>query len=282
VPHHPRPEPRPAAGQRKVDIRVTALDTLIGDPYQFYARHILGLVPLDPLDAEPTPAWQGSLAHRILQRWHSEGGDVRAIAAEELRAMNAHPLMRGLWQPRLFAALDWVTQTIAAMEGRAVIAVERKAEMTFEGVRIYGRADRFDRLADGTIAVVDYKTGKPPSPAEVAKGYRLQLGVLGLMVEAGGVEGVTGVPSAFEYWSLARKGGEDSFGYVKTPFPSRKGTFGLSPDEFLPETRRMLGEAIHGWILGNEAFAAKPRPDYPGYTDYDQLMRLDEWLGREA
>ena len=40
-------------------------------------------------------------------------------------------------------------------------------------------------------------------------------------------------------------------------------------------------EAIAGWIFGDRPFTAKPNPDYPGYTDYDQLMRLDEWMGRE-
>src|SRR6187399_2858801 len=77
---HPQPKPLPTPEQRKVDVRVTALDTLIGDPFQFYAKHILRLDVLDALDAEPTPAWQGSLAHRILQKWHERGGDIRAIA----------------------------------------------------------------------------------------------------------------------------------------------------------------------------------------------------------
>jgi ATP-dependent helicase/nuclease subunit B len=31
--------------------------------------------------------------------------------------------------------------------------------MTVDGVKVKGRADRIDRLADGTLAIVDYKTG---------------------------------------------------------------------------------------------------------------------------
>jgi ATP-dependent helicase/nuclease subunit B len=283
---YPRPEPRPSAVQRKVDLRVTALDTLIGDPYQFYARHILGLVALDGLDAEPTPAWQGSLAHRILQKWHERHGDIRAIAVGELEEINAHPLMRALWQPRLFAALDHVTEMLRKAEqaGRNVVAVERKAEMLFDGVRVYGRADRFDRLADGMIAVVDYKTGKPPSASQVAKGFRLQLGTLGLLVEAGGVEGVNGKVGAFEYWSLGKdykQRGEAVFGYVDTPLLVGNKKSGIAPDDFLPETRRFLQRAIEGWILGDMPFTARMAPDFPAYNEYDQLMRLDEWLGRD-
>jgi ATP-dependent helicase/nuclease subunit B len=283
---HPRPHPRPSADQRKVDVRVTALDTLIGDPYQFYAKHILRLEPLDALDAEPTPAWQGSLAHAILQAWHEQGGDIRAIALEKLREMSAHPLMRALWQPRLLAALDWVAETVGAAqrEGRTVIDVEKTAEMRLGGVRIYGRADRFDRLPDGSIAVIDYKTGKPPSAAEVAKGYRLQLGALGLMVERGGVEGIAGRVTGFEYWSLGKdykRGGERAFGYVETPLRVPGKRSGILPEEFLPLTLDHLERAVGGWLAGDEPFTARVAPDFPGYSDYDQLMRLQEWMGRE-
>ena len=284
---HPKPQPMPSPEQRRVDVRVTALDTLLGDPYQFYARHILKLEPLDALDAEPTPAWQGTLAHRILQKWHEHGGEIRAIALDQLREMNAHPLMRALWQPRLLAALEWVATTVreAQAEGRTVIAVERKAEMRVDGVRIYGRADRFDRLPEGTVAVIDYKTGKPPSAAEVAKGYRLQLGVLGLMVENGGVEGVEGRVTGFEYWSLGKDGkrrDENAFGYVETPLLVGNKRSGIPPEEFLPTTEEQLHKAIRGWILGELPFTARMAPDFPACTEYDQLMRLDEWMGREA
>ena len=41
-------------------------------------------------------------------------------------------------------------------------------------------------------------------------------------------------------------------------------------------------EALTKWILGNEPFAAKLRPEYANYEDYNQLMRLQEWDGRQA
>ena len=42
-----------------------------------------------------------------------------------------------------------------------------------------GKFDRIDRLADGRLAIVDYKTGKPPSPRRCASRIQLQLGLLG-------------------------------------------------------------------------------------------------------
>jgi ATP-dependent helicase/nuclease subunit B len=40
--------------------------------------------------------------------------------------------------------------------------------------------------------------------------------------------------------------------------------------------------AISNWILGNTPFTAKLHPEFALYGDYDQLMRLQEWNGRQA
>ncbi|MEM8726967.1 MAG: PD-(D/E)XK nuclease family protein, partial [Pseudomonadota bacterium] len=131
------------------------------------------------------------------------------------------------------------------------------------------------RLPDGNLAIVDYKTGGPPSAAQVEAGYALQLGLLGMIASEGDFEGLSGTASAFEYWSLAKKQGE--FGYVDVPMKVGNKRSGLTPEEFLPHHEAKLAEAIRRFIKGNAPFTAKENPDYPGYTDYDQLMRLEEW-----
>ena len=52
-------------------------------------------------------------------------------------------------------------------------------------------------------------------------------------------------------------------------------------EEFLPRTAEYLDDALNRWILGEQPFTARLNPDAPGYDTYDQLMRLDEWMGRE-
>ncbi|MFZ1743358.1 MAG: double-strand break repair protein AddB [Pontixanthobacter sp.] len=278
---YPRPAPEPDSSQRDVPIAITALDRLRGDPYQFYAQSILQLRALDALDAEPSAAWQGTLAHTILQRWHEKGGNLREIAHRMLEEENAHPLMEGLWLPRLLAGLEWVEREIADHPERTIAAIEEKGEMIVDGVRIHGRADRIDSLPGGEIAVVDYKTGKPPSSAMVERGFALQLGLIGMMAERGGIKGVSGKATGFEYWSLSKSPKEkDCFGFVNTPLKVGRKTTGPLPEDFLPETERFLREAIADWIKGSRPFTAKLEPDYPGYADYDQLMRLDEWQAR--
>lgn len=281
-----RPAPDPEPDLRYVPIKVTGLDRLLGDPFQFYAAEILALRPLDALDAEATAALQGTLAHKVLEEWHkSRKSDPKApiipVAEAVLAANHLHPVVLGLWKPRLFAALEWIEAQIDGYEGREVLAVEAKGAMKVDGVRVYGRADRIDRLDDGTLAIVDYKTGKPPGGSQVAAGFALQLGLLGLIAREGDFDGLTGEATAFEYWSLSRNK-EDGFGYVSDPVKRSNQQKGLEPEEFLPEHLRYLKDAIKRFIKGRDPFLAKENPDYPGYTDYDQLMRLEEWQIRLA
>jgi ATP-dependent helicase/nuclease subunit B len=154
--------------------------------------------------------------------------------------------------------------------------------MDVRGVEIFGKADRIDRLRGGTLAIVDYKTGGPPSGREVEAGYALQLGTLGLMAQNGAFAGLQGEPVLFEYWSLgSSKDSETGFGYVKTPLREGSKRSGIPPEEFLPQAAWFLNDALDKWILGSEPFTARLNPDAPGYATYDQLMRLGEWLGRE-
>lgn len=284
-----RPKPRPTSAQRKVTISATALDRLLGDPYQFYAQQILGLRKLDALEADPfnDPALRGTLVHDILEAWHKAqaegaGGALAPFAENFLRERQVHPLFWGLWRPRLMKALErfeaWIGE--AAEGGRTVAAIEARGAMSFDGITVHGRADRIDQLTDGSLAIVDYKTGQPPSAAQVEAGYALQLGVLGLIAGEGGFQGLTGEASTYEYWSLAKDKGE--FGFVDVPMKVGRKTKGLLPEDFLPHHHAKLTEAIARYLNGDAPFTAKENPDYDGYTDYDQLMRLEEWITDET
>lgn len=279
---HPRPSPKPSAEQRREKLSVTTLDRLRSDPYQFYAQKILSLDELDLLDAAPTAAWQGTLAHQILQDWHDGEGSLADLAEVHLAEMRAHPLMRALWRPRLLRALEWVEASLQADPTRVPIIWEEKSTITYRGIEITGKADRIDRLADGTLGIVDYKTGAPPNKKQVEAGFAMQLGTLGLMVQMGAYADAKGTPSVFEYWSLGKhKDSDTGFGYVETPLKIGAARSGVLPDAFLPEARRYLDEALDRWILGNEGFTARLNPAAKVYASYDHLMRLDEWMGRE-
>jgi ATP-dependent helicase/nuclease subunit B len=142
--------------------------------------------------------------------------------------------------------------------------------------------DRIDRLADGGLAIIDYKTGKPPGRAQVAAGYAMQLGLLGLIAERGGFRGkdgaeYRGVARLFEYWSMAAAKGK--LGHVASPAGVKNGV-GVEPDDFVAHALHVLEGAAAKWLTGDEPFTAKLHPEHAPYGDYDQLMRLEEWYGR--
>ncbi|MEL7189779.1 MAG: double-strand break repair protein AddB [Pseudomonadota bacterium] len=288
-PDYPQPAPNPSPALRDVPIKVTALDRLLGDPYQFYASEILKLRRLDPLGADPfgDPALRGTMVHDILDKWHRAGGKdtLAAFARDYFASRNVHPLFRGLWQPRILEALerfeDWIAE--AKAEGREILATEISGAMRFDGVKVSGRADRIDRLADGTLAIVDYKTGSPPSNEQVKNGYALQLGLLGLIAqyssfEEEGGQLVSGDASKFEYWSSGKDKG--AFGKVTSPMKTGSMRSGILPEDFIPFHERKLSQAISRYIKGDALFKARENPDYEGYSDYDQLMRVEEWAIR--
>jgi len=277
-----RPAPSPPVEDRPRRIAVTRLDRLKADPFAFYADAMLGLSRLEAVDADPGPAWRGSAVHRILDAWLREDGCDPATLLPRAKAMldetAAHPVLRALWTPRLLEAVDWIGREVAAnrLAGREPIASEIRGEADIAGIRLFGTADRIDRLADGSLAIVDYKTGQPPNSAQVAAGYALQLGLLGLIAEKGGFRDVAGEASAFEYWSLAAKAGE--LGHVSSPVTGRAAK--VAPEDFTALAAATFAGAAARWLTGDAPFVAKLHPEYAPYADYDQLMRLDEWLGR--
>nr|WP_238995657.1 double-strand break repair protein AddB [Sphingomonas solaris] len=285
-----RPAPSPPVADRPKAIAVTNLDRLKADPFAFYASAMLRLSRLDAVDADPSPAWRGSAVHAVFEAWMAEDAcDPTKLAARArtmLADIAAHPVLKALWTPRLMEAIDFTAARVAEQlaEGRRPLVAEIFGEAIVDGIRLYGKVDRIDRLADGGLAIIDYKTGKPPGAAQVAAGYAMQLGLLGLIAENGGFidpagQPYAGTPRAFEYWSMAAAKGQ--LGFVSSPAGIRRGE-GIAEEDFVGHAARILQEAIARWLTGDAPFTAKLHPEHAPYGDYDQLMRLDEWYGRDG
>ncbi|WIW89690.1 double-strand break repair protein AddB [Sphingobium sp. V4] len=287
--HRPerRPAPVPPLAVRPRVIPVTDVDRLKADPYAFYARRILRLARLDPVDADAGPAWRGTAVHDILQRWAEEKrfdpADLEARARAMFERPDVHPLLRALWQPRLIEAIRWIAAEVARdkSEGRTIVAVEQEGRAEVAGVTLMGKADRIDRLPGGRIGIIDYKTGKPPSARQVKAGFALQLGLLGVIAELGGFDGLGPAPSAgdFEYWSLAKKG--DQFGYRESPVDPLGKREKIVTDAFTAHAHEQFDGVASDYLLGSAPFRAEINPEVANYGDYDQLMRLEEWYGRD-
>ncbi len=286
-----RPAPTPPVAERPRRISVTDVDRLKADPYAFYARAMLRLSALDSVDADPGPSWRGTAVHAVLDTWmrdddlHPDKLLPRIDAL--LNGPGVHPVVRTLWGPRLIEPCEWVADRIAAQRRdlhRVPILSEVQGRANIAGIDLDGRADRIDRLDDGTLAIVDYKTGNAPSSKAVAAGYSMQLGLLAAIAERGGFN-IDNPPQAaaknaevteFEYWSFAKNG--DGFGKMSSPVGGRGQPAKVN---FVAHAVANFTAAAERWLTGGAPFTAKLHPEYAPYEEYDQLMRRDEWYGRE-
>jgi ATP-dependent helicase/nuclease subunit B len=131
------------------------------------------------------------------------------------------------------------------------------------------RADRIDSFRDGTLAIIDYKTGQPPMQGDIALGYAPQLPLEAAIALAGGFEHVRGHAVAeLSHWQLSggRDGGADK--------PVRG-----DPMQLAAEARAGLAALVASFAQDDAAYAATPDPQFaPRYDDYAHLARNSEWL----
>jgi RecB family exonuclease len=188
---------------------VSALETYIGCPFRFFAQHVLRLEE-EPDDEEVMdPRRQGQFVHKVFEtffsEWHARGG--RSIAPENLstaralftdvveRALIALPEGEaGLERTRLLGspAASGLGEAVFRMEAeRTIPVIDRLIEERLDGefeirtsggtrlVKLRGKADRIDLLADGTFRVIDYKLGYAPNRSRA-----LQLPIYALCAQA--------------------------------------------------------------------------------------------------
>ncbi len=280
-----RPSPSPHRDDRPRAISVTEVDGLKADPFAFYAKKMLRLSALDAPGQEPDAKWRGVFLHKVLGDWGQkdmfETGKLlpRLIAA--FGTSGLHPVVRAMWQPRFEEAAIWFEARVKEQraQGRDPQWAEVRGERDVAGVKLSGVADRIDLLPDGRLAIVDYKTGAPPSDRQVIGGFASQLGLLGYLVEAGGFETVEGAPAIFEYWSQARGKGS-GYGAVTSPTEGC-GKHKSDPETFAADMFALFEHAIDKWLLGDAPFTAKLHPEL-SFSEYDHLMRYDEWQGRDG
>ena len=274
-----RPMPAPPAADRPRRISVTAAERLKADPFSFYASAVLKLSTLSPLDEDPGAAERGTDLHGVLEQWTKTGGDLHQLAGAMLaEKWSNHPLMGALWAPRVRRALDWVIEETGRWDelGWGDPQAEARGVLQMGEISLNGRADRIDRNAAGELAIIDYKTGTVPTNAQIAGGFALQMGLLGLLAERGcfGDEARVG---AFRYWKL---GGGKEPGKATDPL-SFRGKPTMTAHDHVNDTVRRFEALCDDYLLGSKPFTAKLHPDHAArYSDFDHLARVAEWQAR--
>ena len=268
---------------------VTEVETLIRDPYAVHARRIMKLDALPPLMRAPHARERGELIHAIVADFVIKAIDPEEPeAAEELRLIAEEHFARAalpgdvaaVWWPRIIGTtarfLEWEKERNAAVRERLA---ERSGRSEFPaiGVTLSGRSDRIDRMADGSIVILDFKTGTKPSVKQARTLLSPQLALEGGMAMRGDFEGTSPGETIADLVYVRLRERELKSEGLETP--GTKTTLPCDPTELSDKAMRRF-EGLAALFLKEEtAFASRTRPvlagDFTG--DYDHLARVKEW-----
>lgn len=276
------PECRPPVAARPRQMSVTQVETWIRDPYAVYARRILGLRALDPIAADPGAADYGNVVHSALEKFaKNHPAELPAKAEAILLEMGREafgelldrPGVRAFWWPRFQRIAAWFLAREAERRPAILpLVTEARGQLTLPGPAgpfiLTAIADRIDRLADGSLSIIDYKTGVVPNQSELRRGEAPQLPLEAAIAQAGGFSGVpAGAVSTLSYWRVS--GGREA-GEIKE--------IKTDGDDLTQAAQQGLAALIAQFDDPGTAYLARPRPAIaPRFSDYDHLARIKEW-----
>ena len=174
-------------------LSITAICTLIMDPFMFYAKYILKLNPKDTIQIDAHKRKYGIIVHEMLEIYSKNP----KINISELLKHIEQKLEQSTSRTYSLASDKYhstsvLTQYAKHSQAHHTCSAYSEANTTITmpspqgDVRIIGRIDRLE-IEDQKIKVIDYKTGSVPTKKEVLTGLKPQLSLLALMVRDGTV-----------------------------------------------------------------------------------------------
>lgn len=278
------PAPKPPIESRPRRLSASWLERLICDPYSVFAAKILRLKQLDAPDKDLSFADYGNLIHGILEEFNTKfpqelPSDAREqlinIGLNKFQSAEISAELRAFWWPSFVKTVDWVlAQEAICRPDIKQIYNEVEGQMEFAAPAgpfiAEARADRLNFNKDGSIDIIDYKTGSIRSNKQVHAGYAPQLPIEGLIAASGGFSKngrkiPTGKVNKLSYWRLGNKITEIT-----------------ETDKVLAQTRENLQKLISAFDFETTPYLARPNPKYvPKYSEYDHLERIKEWATEE-
>ena len=281
-----RPAPKPPRAARPLSLSVTEIETWLRDPYSIYARHILQLRELDPVDTAPGASDRGIFIHGALSEFTQAfavalpADPARAlieIGKRHFSALADYPEAQAFWWPRFLRIAQWFAAW--EVQRRARVA-NIKAEISGRieiplGERIFTlsvRADRIETLSEGGYAILDYKTGQVPTEKQVRTGISPQLTLEAAILRNGGFADFLGKAPIAELIYVSFRGGERPGDAIPIVFKNEDAEF---------HAERALGklrEVVTRFEDEEQPYLPLVLPMWKSrYGSYDHLARVMEW-----
>ena len=244
---------------------------------------MLRLKPLEALGRSADARDRGTLIHAVLERFvlatqNWPGSDqarevLMEIADEVIAEEVSAPDLKRIWRARLERSADWFIRCEAARRQAGMpLGPERSGKITLDlpggPFLITAKADRIDRLSDGSAAIYDYKTGSAPTKKTLQAQLDHQLHVQAAMLAAGGFDDMPPLEASYgEYIVLSGSGAGGSVVSVAN--------LGAEKDAHMAHVIQLLESYDAG-----RAYISQAMPQFETYPgDYDHLARRAEWSG---
>ncbi|MEQ9315723.1 MAG: PD-(D/E)XK nuclease family protein, partial [Henriciella sp.] len=289
------PRPKPPVSVRPRKLSVTRIEALQRDPYAIYAQYVLGLIKLDALDLPIDARPRGTAIHAALEKFEDDGipktpDQLVSMLEPELRnAGEAEEVILGAVASRRKVAAEyiaWREKRLHLIQGAPY--TEKSGHLDFplpampDGrFRLTATADRIEKHHDGTLAILDFKSGPPPGEGEVRTGLNPQMPLQAIIAEEGGFadKGISARPvSALTYVQFGSKFDARNIGDKSgNKHPEKP----LS--EIIEETRAGFLNLIGKFADPDHPYISMPRPKWAKYgSDYARLARRDEWAAEDG
>ena len=288
-----QPVPKPPRAARPLKLSVTAIEDWLRDPYTIYAKHILKLEPLDPVDMPLSAADRGSAIHDALGDFtqiyrttlpEDPARVLRRIGEKHFAPLMDRPEARALWWPRFLRIASWLAgweaerrinvRTIDA-EIRGQISIPLDNGRTFY---LSARADRIEHRTDRTYAILDYKTGAPPTGKQVRMGLSPQLTLEAAILREGGFDGIAAGASVSELLYVRLSGNNPPGKSILLELKVNKGDAPQFPDDAADYARKKLEELIRRFEDEAQPYTSLVLSMWSDrYGRYDDLARIKEW-----
>nr|WP_206058907.1 PD-(D/E)XK nuclease family protein [Kurthia zopfii] len=289
----PQPEPRPPREARPLKMSVTAIEDWLRDPYTIYARYILRLDPLDPVDMPLSAADRGSAIHESLGEFTQTYADalpddiksaLRDIGAKHFKPLMERPEARALWWPRFQRIAAWFAEWEQARRGSIdAIKAEIRGEIgiPLDDARTFvlsARPDRIERRDDGSFAILDYKTGQPPTGKQVRMGLSPQLTLEAAILREGGFAGIPADASVGDLVYVRLSGNNPPGEQRSLELKIKTSDTPQPPDEAADTARRKLEALIRAFDDEQQPYTSLNLSMWANrYGAYDDLARIKEW-----
>ncbi len=281
-----RPAPMPPFAARPRRLSVTEIEDLLRDPYTIYAKHVLKLTPLEDIDMPPGAASRGTFMHDAVAAFGKAypkvlpvdpAREMIELGRELFKPLAAFPEATAFWWPRFQRIAQWFADFEARRRANLktfAVEIGGKIPIPFGGdsFTLSVRADRIECLADGRYAIVDYKTGAPPSDRQVRAGLSPQLTLEAAILRQGGFKDIPAGGSVEELLYVRLRGGAEAGEEKRVKF--EEGT----PDQHADYALAALTKVLNEFADPDKPYYSLLHPMWSNhYGTYDHLARVREW-----